>query len=138
MSALGLPSMTCKGLVACLSFVVVALTHGSDSEVSRINMAQLVVSAVAAALAVVGPYVGLGKSSVIAQGARLLLGAGLLSLSIIGLSAADNSRRAADTSDARDMATLVLAYLSSSIGLVCGINLVGGASDKVLYVLNKF
>jgi hypothetical protein len=132
MSALGLPYMSCKGLVACLSFVVVALTHGSDSEVSRINMTQLVVSAVATALAVVGPYVGLGKRSVIGQVARLLLGAGLLSLSIIGLSAADNSRRAADTSDARDMATLVLAYLSSSVGLVCGLGLVSAGSEKVL------
>ena len=132
MSALGLPAMSCNVLVACLSLVVVALTQGSGSEVSRINMAQLVVSAVAAGLAVVGPQVGLGKGSVIAQIARLLLGAGLVSLSVVGLVAADNSRRAADTSDARDMATLVLAYLSSSVGLVCGLGLVSTGSEKVL------
>ena len=95
-------------------------------------MAQFVVSAVAAGLAVVGPQVGLGKGSVIAQIARLLLGAGLVSLSVVGLVAADNSRRAADTSDARDMATLVLAYLSSSVGLVCGLGLVSAGSEKVL------
>ena len=56
MSALGLPAVSCNVLVALLSIVVFALTQGSGSEVSRINMAQLVVSAVAASLTMVGPH----------------------------------------------------------------------------------
>jgi hypothetical protein len=132
MSALGLPVMSCSVMVAALSLVVVALTQGSGSEVSRINMAQLVVAAVAAGLAMVGPMVGLGKSSVIVQIVRLLLGSGLVSLSVVGLVSADNYRRSEDTSDPRTMTTLVLAYLSSSVGLVCGLGLVSAGSEKVL------
>lgn len=135
MSMLGLPTMSCNVLVACLSLVVVALTQGSGSEVSRINMAQLVLSGVAAVLVMVGPKVSLGKGSAVAQVVSLLIGAGLVSLSVVGLVAVDNERRASEGDrDARSTATLVLSYLSSSIALVCALAVVAGSTDKVFGV----
>lgn len=135
MSMLGLPTMSCNVLVACLSLVVVALTQGSGSEVSRINMAQLVLSSVAAVLVMVGPKVSLGKGSAVAQVASLLIGAGLVSLSVVGLGAVDNERRATEGNrDVRSTTTIVLSYLSSSIALVCALAVVAGSTDKVFGV----
>ena len=135
MSMLGLPTMSCNVLVACLSLVVVALTQGSGSEVSRINMAQLVLSSVAAVLVMVGPKVSLGKGSAVAQVASLLIGAGLVSLSVVGLGAVDNERRATEGNrDVRSTTTIVLSYLSSSIALVCALAVVAVSTDKVFGV----
>ena len=127
--------MSCNVLVAFLSLVVVVLTQGSGSEVSRINMAQLVLSSVAAVLVMVGPKVSLGKGSAVAQVASLLIGAGLVSLSVVGLGAVDNERRASEGNrDVRSTTTIVLSYLSSSIALVCALAVVAVSTDKVFGV----
>ena len=132
---LGLPTMSCNVLVAFLSLVVVVLTQGSGSEVSRINMAQLVLSSVAAVLVMVGPKVSLDKGSPVAQVASLLIGAGLVSLSVVGLGAVDNERRATEGNrDVRSTTTIVLSYLSSSIALVCALAVVAVSTDKVFGV----
>lgn len=132
---LGLPAMSCNVLVASLSLVVVALTQGSANEVSRINMALFVLSSIALLLVMVGPMVSLSKNSVVNQVLSLLIGAGLVSLSVVGLVAVDNERRATEGNlNARSTVTLVLSYLSSSIALVCALAVVAGSTDKVFGV----